>query len=127
MIQLELKAKHYFLVANILFGTAAYISFSTLEKIKAACQGLNDDDTATVEIDIPTVLSVFGILSQKPEGSYNNINTEMMDMLTLQIQAGIANDDPEWISLGEQVTAIRAANLQIVTDSITSGKNQLYY
>ena len=127
MIQLQLKAKHYYLIANILFGTAAYVSFSTLEKIKAACQDLADDDTATVEIDVPTVINVFSILAQKPEGSYNNVNTEMMDLLTPQIQAGIANDDPEWISLGEQVTAIRAANLQVVTDSIASGKNQLYY
>lgn len=127
MIQLQLKAKHYFLIADILFATAAYVSFPTLEKIKVACQGLNDDDTATVEIDVPTVLSVFGILAQKPEGSYNNVNTEMMDMLTPQIQAGVANDDPEWISLGEQVTAIRSANLEVVTNSIASGKGKLYY
>lgn len=127
MIQLELKAKHYFLIADILFGTAAYVSFPTLEKIKTACQGLNDDDTATVEIDISTVIYVFNILAQKPEGSYNNINTEMMDSLTLQIQAGVTNEDPEWISLGEQVTAIRTANLEIVTNAIAGGKNKLYY
>lgn len=127
MIQVELKAKHYFLIADILFGTAAYVSFATLEKIKTACQGLQDDDVATVEIDVPTFLNVFNILTQKPEGGYNNINTEMMDMLTPQIQAGIANDDPEWIGLGEQVTIIRANNLQVVTDSITGGKNKLYY
>ena len=127
MIQVELKAKHYFLIADILFGTAAYVSFSTLEKIKTACQGLQDDDVATVEIDIPTFINVFSILAQKPEGSYNNVNTEMMDMLTPQIQAGVANNDPEWISLGEQVTVIRASNLQVVTDAIISGKNKLYY
>ena len=127
MIQLELKAKHYFLIADILFATAAYVSFSTLEKIKAACQGLNDDDTATVEIDVPTILSVFSILAQKPEGSYNNINTEMMDLLTSQIQAGVANNDSEWISLGEQVTNIRTSNLEVVTNAIASGKNKLYY
>ena len=127
MIQVQLKAKHYFLIADILFGAAAYVSFATLEKIKTACQGLQDDDTATVEIDVPTFLNVFNILTQKPEGSYNNVNTEMMDMLTPQIQAGVVNNDPEWISLGEQVTEIRANNLQVVTDSITSGKNKLYY
>ena len=127
MIQLQLKAKHYYLIADILFGAAAYVSFPTLEKIKAACQGLQDDDTATVEIDVPTVLSVFGILAQKPEGSYNNVNTEMMDMLTPQIQAGITDGNEEWISLGEQVTAIRATNLEVVTNAIVSGKNKLYY
>jgi hypothetical protein len=127
MIQVELKAKHYFLIADILFGTAAYVSFPTLEKIKIACQGLQDDDAATVEIDVPTFLNVFNILTQKPEGSYNNVNTEMMDMLTSQIQAGIADGNEEWISLGEQVTTIRANNLQVVTDAIAGGKNKLYY
>lgn len=127
MIQVELKAKHYYLIADILFGAAAYVSFATLEKIKTACQGLQDDDTATVEIDVPTFVNVFSILAQKPEGSYNNINTEMMDMLTPQIQAGVGNSDPEWIDLGEQVMAIRAANLEVVTNSIQSGKNKLYY
>jgi hypothetical protein len=127
MIQVELKAKHYFLIADLLFGTAAYVSFATLEKIKTACQGLQDDDNATVEIDVPTFISVFSILAQKPEGSYNNVNTEMMDMLTPQIQAGVADGNEEWISLGEQVTAIRAANLEVVTNAIASGKNKLYY
>lgn len=127
MIQVELKAKHYFLIADLLFGTAAYVSFATLEKIKTACQGLQDNDNATVEIDVPTFISVFSILAQKPEGSYNNVNTEMMDMLTPQIQAGIADGNEEWISLGEQVTAIRESNLQVVTDAIASGKNKLYY
>ena len=127
MIQVELKAKHYFLIADILFGTAAYVSFPTLEKIKTACQGLQDDDTATVEIDVPTFISVFSILTQKPEGSYNNVNTEMMDMLTPQIQAGVADGNEEWISLGEQVTAIRTTNLEVVTNSIQNGKNKLYY
>ncbi len=127
MIQVELKAKHYFLIADILFGTAAYVSFTTLEKIKTACQGLQDDDTATVEIDVPTFINVFSILTQKPEGSYNNVNTEMMDMLTPQIQAGVADGNEEWISLGEQVTAIRTANLEVVTNAIASGKNKLYY
>ena len=126
MIQLDLKAKHYFLIADILFATAAYVSFATLEKIKAACQGLNEDDTATVEIDITTVLTVFGILAQKPEGSYNNVNTEMMDMLIPQIQAGVTSGSEEWISLGLQITEIRTANLQVVANAIISGKNKLY-
>ena len=126
MIQVELKAKHYFLIADILFGTAAYVSFLTLEKIKASCQGLQDDDVATVEIDVTTFLNVFNILTQKPEGSYNNVNTEMMDMLIPQIQAGVTDGNEEWISLGLQITEIRTANLQVVLNAITSGKNKLY-
>ena len=127
MIQVQLKAKHYYLIADILFGVAAYASFQLLEKIKVACQGLQDDDTATVEIDGASFINVFSVLTQKPEGSYNNVNTEMMDMLTPQIQAGVANDDPEWVALNEVITEIRTANLQVVTDAIASGKNKLYY
>jgi len=127
MVQVQLKAKHYYLIADILFTTAAYVSFSILEKIKTACQGLQDNDTTTVEIDVTTFVTIFSVLAQKPEGSYNNVNTEMMNMLTPQIQAGIANNDPEWISLGEQVTAIREINLEVVSNSIENGKNKLYY
>jgi hypothetical protein len=50
-----------------------------------------------------------------------------MDMLTPQIQAGVADGNEEWISLGEQVTAIRTTNLEVVTNSIQNGKNKLYY
>lgn len=126
MINLELKAKHYYLVAEILFGTAAYVSFGLLEKIKTACTGAADDDLITVAIDVNSIVFVFTILSQKPEGSYNQINSEMIDLLTPQIATGAAANNPEWISLGEQVTAIRTDNLAVVTNAIQSGKNKLY-
>jgi len=126
MIQIELKAKHFYLIADILFGAAAYVSFNTLEKIKTACTGLNDDDLTTVEVGVDTFVSIFRILAQKPEGSYNNVNTEMMDLLTTQITTGVGNDDAEWISLNEQVTSIRAENLQVVTNQIANGKGRLY-
>jgi hypothetical protein len=127
MIQVQLKVKHYYLIADILFGIAAYASFQILEKIKVACQGLSDDDVATIEIDGASFINVFSVLAQKPEGSYNNVNTEMMDMLTPQIQTGVANNDPQWVALNEVITEIRTANLQVVTDAIASGKNKLYY
>jgi len=126
MIQIQLKAKHFYLIADILFGAAAYVSFNTLEKIKTACTGLNDDDLTTVEVDVDTFVNIFRILAQKPEGSYNNVNTEMLDLLTTQITTGVGNDDAEWISLNEQVTSIRAENLQVVTNQIANGKGRLY-
>lgn len=126
MISINLKAKHYYLIADILFSQAAYVSFSTLEKIKIACNGLQDEDIATVEIDINTFIDVFSVLAQKPEGSYNNINTEMMDMLIPQIQSGVSQQDPEWIQLADTIQSIRSSNLEVVTNSINSGKNKLY-
>ena len=126
MVQLELKAKHYYLIAETLFGFAAYTSFPTLNKIKTACDGVGDDDLVTVESDVNNIIQVFQILSQKPEGSYNQINGEMIDLLLPQIQAGVAANDPEWIQLGENIAFIRESNLNVITQAIQSGKNKLY-
>jgi len=126
MIQLDLKAKHYYLIAEILFGFAAYTSFTTLEKIKTACVGVADDDMVSVESDVNTITTVFQILSQKPEGSYNDINTEMLDLLVPQITAGVNAGDPEWIQLSDNVTEIRTNNFAVITASIANGKSRLY-
>jgi hypothetical protein len=126
MVQLELKAKHYYLIAETLFGFAAYTSFPTLNKIKTACDGVGDDDLITVESDVDNIIQVFQILSQKPEGSYNQINGEMIDLLLPQIQAGVAANDPEWIQLGENIAFIRESNLNVIAQAIQSGKNKLY-
>ena len=126
MIQIELKAKHFYLIAEILFGFAAYSSFSTLHKIKDACVGVGDDDLVTVESDVNTVTTVFNILSQKPEGSYNEINTEMLTLLQSQIVTGVGNNDSNWIQLSENVTEIRNNNFAVITNSIQSGKSRLY-
>ena len=147
MIQLELKAKHFYLIADIIFiesakylrlqeylstrgasvGVNSNITQPVIDNIRTACQGKQDNDLVTVGVDTTSFVGVFQILAQKAEGSYNNVNTEMMDMLTPQIQAGVADGNEEWISLGEQVTTIRANNLQVVTDAIAGGKNKLYY
>jgi hypothetical protein len=126
MIQLDLKSKHYYLIANILFEFAAYASFSTLEKIKNECNGVGDDDLVTVESDVDTITSVFQVLSQKPEGSYNTVNSEMLDLLTPQITAGVNAGDPEWIKLGQNVSQIRDNNFAVITNAINNGKARLY-
>ena len=126
MIQLDLYAKHYYLIAEILFGYAAYSSFSTLEKIKVGCTGAGDNDLVTIETDVNTVTTVFQTLSQRPGGSYNQINGEMLDLLTPQIAAGVNAGDPDWIQLGENITQIRDNNFAVITTSIQNGKNRLY-
>lgn len=126
MIQLDLKAKHYYLIAEILFGFAAYTSFQTLEKIKTSCTGVGDEDLVSVETDVDTITSVFQILSQKPEGSYNNPNTEMYDLITPQITAGVNAGDPEWIQLFDNITKIRTNNFNTITAAIANGKSRLY-
>lgn len=126
MIDIQLKAKHYFLAAEILFGVAAYESFSTIEKIKAACAGAADDDLITINIDGNKIAYVYNILTYKPEGQFNQVNSEMGDLLLAQVQAGVAADNPEWISLGTQINTVRQANLSVVAGLIEAGKAKLY-
>lgn len=145
MIQIELKAKHFYLAADILLTEAekytrlrSYLSggnnvglniiFSqpVIDNIKVVCQTAQDDELVTVETDVTPFITVFKFLAQKAEGSYNNVNTEMMDLLIPQITAGITANDPEWISLNDQITAIRAANLEVVNNDIINAKNKLY-
>lgn len=126
MINVELKSKHYMCIADILFTTAAYESFSTLEKIKAACAGLPDDELVVVNFPGSTVFQVYNILTYRPEGQFNRINTEMYDLLVPQIQAGAQAGDQEWIDLGTQLQQVREVNLQVVDQMIRSGKSKLY-
>lgn len=126
MINVELKSKHYMCIADILFASSAYESFSTLEKIKAACAGLPDEELVTVNFPGSTVFQVYSILTYRPEGQFNRINTEMYDLLVPQIQAGVQSGDQEWIDLGTQLQQVRDVNLQVVDQMIISGKSKLY-
>lgn len=126
MINVELKSKHYMCIADILFTVAAYESFSTLEKIKAACAGLPDEELVVVNFPGSTVFQVYNILTYRPEGQFNRINTEMYDLLVPQIQAGAQAGDQEWIDLGTQLQQVRDTNLQVVDQMIISGKSKLY-
>jgi hypothetical protein len=113
-------------IAELLFTTAAYESFSTLEKIKSACANLPDDELVYVNFPGATVFYVYNILTYKPEGQFNRINTEMYDLLMPQIIAGAQAGDPEWIDLGSKIQEVRAANLQVVDKMVESGRSKLY-
>jgi hypothetical protein len=126
MINVELKAKHYFLIAELLFASAAYESFNTLSSIKTACEGSADDDLVTLDIAAGDVIKVYNILTYKPEGQFNRINTEMFDMLAPQIQAGMTAGDEEWIYLGTSLEATRQSNLGVADSLVASGKSKLY-
>lgn len=127
MITVQLKAKHFYLISDILFGIAAYNSFSTLEKIKTACTGVQDEDLVNVTVDVSYMVEVFNILTSKPEGQFNIINTEMINLLLPQISAGVTANNQEWIKLATQIQKIRENNWNVVTSMIASGKSKLFY
>ena len=125
-ISVELKAKHYYLVAEILFSTAAYESYKTLNSIAVACQGTLDDDLVTLLIAPEKVFYVYNILTYKPEGQFNRVNSEMYDLLLPQIQAGAQGGNEQWIWLGTQIQSVRDQNLSVVDNMIANGKSRLY-
>ena len=126
MISVELKAKHFYLVAGELFKRPAEFTFKTLSNIKTSCTGAADDDLITITASVDEIVDAFTRLAQRPEGSYNQINGEMLDLLTPQVAAGVLADDPEWIALNERISTIRTQNLAIIDKEIINSKNALY-
>lgn len=125
MITVQLKVKHYYLIASILFEQAAYLSFSILEKIKKVCESKQEDDLVDVEIDTNNFISIFRVLSSKPEGAFSMINKEMINLLYPQIETGISEGNENWISLSAEIQNIRNINLDICNQMINAGKSKL--
>ena len=125
-IEVQLKAKHYYLVAETLFSTAAYESFSTLHSIQVSCSGSADDDLVTLLIAPEKVYYVYNILTYKPEGQFNRINSEMFDLLMPQIVTGSIGGNEQWVWLGNQIQNLRDQNLAVADQMIANGKARLY-
>lgn len=123
MINISLKAKHFYLIAADLKNNAAWYSQTTNNAISQATSGKADDDLAAIDIAVDMFVSVFQTLSLKPEGQYNRVNSEMMDLLAPQIQAGVQSGNEEWISAATQINAIREANWAVATAQIQTGKD----
>ena len=122
MINISLKSKHFYLIAADLKNNAAFYSQTTNNAIASATNGTLDDDTVAIDIDVAMFVSVFQTLSLKPEGQYNRINSEMMDLLAPQLAAGVQSGNEEWISAATQINAIRDANWAVADDMIAQGK-----
>lgn len=125
MINVELKVKHFYLIAYLLFRDQASFSFETLEKIKIACANKLDDDLTIVESNIDFFISMFRKLSGEPEGQYTVPNEEMYNLLVPQIQTGVAANNQDWITLATEVQAIRTTNQATVTAYIEYAKTKL--
>lgn len=126
MVQIELKVKHYYYITNLLMSYQADESFHLLKRIKMQVSYQSqDDDLITVGVDATDVKKIFARLSSKPEGEANRLNSEMMDLLTPQIQAGLQSGVDEWNTIYLDVTAIREANWANAQAEIDRGKNFL--
>lgn len=134
MINVTLKAKHYYYILNFIKNNPIFQFVSVVTRIKAAL-GNNTDDNAEFSISAsPSEIGdVYRILTQIPEGVGNVINVEMDQMLQPQILAGVtdevANNVPEeqayWQQLASIVQQIKTTNFQTRDNAIIIGKSIL--
>lgn len=124
MINVQLKAKHYYFITDRLKDIVASQFFGLLNRIKAATTNAQDDDLVTVSASVSDTVTVYSICTGLPEGQVNTINSEMSDLLFTQIQANAGQ--AEWAELAQRITEIRTANLAVTGNSIASGKTFLH-
>lgn len=141
MIQITLKAKHYYYIVRFLKNYSLEQYFSLFSRIKTALDGNTDDEAEfSVIASVGEVVNIYKILTILPEGQANAINVDMASMLYTQIQTGageeIANGivmdadgnlpaNAYWQQLGASLTQIRNENTAVRLADIQTGKNIL--
>ena len=139
MIQITLKAKHYYFIVNQLRNFSVEQYFSLMSRIKTALTGNTDLEASfTVDSSTEEVGIIFRICTQLPEGIANIINVEMDDLLTSQIiagataeqAAGIGPDEngnlpyeAYWQRTARDITNIKADNASIRNGMIAEGQS----
>jgi hypothetical protein len=139
MIQITLKAKHYYFIANQLRNFSVEQYFSLMSRIKTALTGNTDlEATFTVDASPDEVVAMFRILTLLPEGVANVINVEMDDMLMPQIVLGVADEqaagvgpdadgnlpyEAYWQRTARDITAIKVTNTNTRDTMISQGQS----
>ena len=139
MIQITLKAKHYYFIANQLRNFSVEQYFSLMSRIKTALTGNTDlEATFTVDASTDEVVAMFRILTLLPEGVANVINVEMDDMLMPQIVLGVADEqaagvgpdadgnlpyEAYWQRTARDITAIKVNNASTRDGMISQGQS----
>lgn len=127
MIDLTLKAKHYYYVTNFLKGSPANQSYSLISRIKEITNGgtVDDEDNLTLTASVEEVSRIYNTLTNQSEGKASAINKEMVDMLMPQVIAGIQSGNAEWISIGQNIQTTKINNTNARDILINSGKTFL--
>ena len=130
MIQITLKAKHYYYIVRFLKNLSLEDYFSLFSRIKTVLDGnTNDDAEFSVNASVEEVVNIYKRLTILPEGQANSINVEMAAMLQTTIQDGVVYEiangivDGDWQILGEALTQIREENTASRLADIETGKS----
>jgi len=141
MVQIRLKAKHYYYIVHYLRNSSVQQYFSLINRLKTALNG-NDDLDASFDVNanVVEVIDMFKTLTILPEGQANKINTEMDDLLLPQIALGIADEqsagiNPDadgnlpnnayWQLIARGIVYAKGVNTDARDNAITQGKSFL--
>ena len=129
MIQITLKAKHYYYIVRFLKNYSLEQYFGLFSRIKIALDGnTNDESEFTVSATVGEIVQIYKILTILPEGQSNVINTDMASMLQTQIENGVAgeimggNVTTDWQQLAEALINIKNENAASRDADINTGK-----
>ena len=138
MIQIQLKAKHFYYIAWAIQDKPLRQFASLLTRIKNAITDLSDLDALySVEVSYNDLIDIYNILAVLPEGTSSNINGEMNALIMPQIQQGalieIQNglivdadgnlpDAAIYQRIAKQINEIKLANIQTLNIEIDLGK-----
>jgi hypothetical protein len=139
MIQLQLKAKHFYYVAFALQDKPLRQFAGILSRMKDALLDNTDMDAmVTIDVSYSDLISVFTIVAALPEGLSSGINTEMNTLIMPQIstgviaelQSGIVADGegnlPEtaiYQRIAKTITELKTGNANIMAIQIGLGQN----
>ena len=123
MVQIALKAKHYYYIVHYLRNTSVQQYFSLINRLKTALNGNTDLDASfTVSAAVVEVIDMFKTLTVLPEGQANRINVEMDDLLMPQIVLGIADEQAAGIGPDADGNLPDNAYWQLIARGITYAK-----
>lgn len=125
MIQIQLKAKHFYYILFNLKDATIRQYFSLIQTIKTQLSGNTDmDELYTVEVPYYLVVQIFKVLTQLPEGQAATINAEMMTMLGQQTQTGVIQEMTNGLVADADGNLPEAAYWQRLAADITYYRNQ---
>lgn len=138
MVQITLKAKHYYYIIHYLRNASVQQSFSLISRLKTALTGNSDLEASfTITASVVEIVTIFKTLTALPEGQANRMNVEMDDLLLPQIVLGVADeqasgtgpdidgnlpDNAYWQLIAQGITYAKNINTNVRENAITQGK-----
>jgi hypothetical protein len=125
MIEIELKAKHFYYITANLKNASVEKYLALINRIKKVLIGNTDFELSfSVEATASEVIDIYKVLTFLPEGQSNSLNIEMSQLLEPQIIAGATQEGMNGIGPDADGNLPSNAYWQIIAAGITDIRNQ---